>query len=310
MNAPISSLLLAPLAICLVAGLASSFSSLAPSPAVLRQEEVGLAFQGLRPERSEFVFRYYCLTGNLKFEQLRQAVEGLGEGAEVVLGPESPTSRPSTNFIAIRIPVAVPAKKALRAMKKGSKKAEALVYSAFSFEVPSGADTGLGGGGGGFLRGMILGISGDLRWVEFVGNEAAYFYVPGKLDADELAKRIERMAAPYVEEPREVEPLAETIEWDLVAPVTKKSAKKAEKAIARTSGVITATIDFEKARLRMRVRHADLMAAGDSPAGSAKRPRLLVNPILDALEDAGLAVDESGEESMDGEAAAPAPSGG
>ncbi len=34
-------LLLAPLAICLVAGLASSFSSLAPSPAVLRQEEVG-----------------------------------------------------------------------------------------------------------------------------------------------------------------------------------------------------------------------------------------------------------------------------
>jgi hypothetical protein len=130
-------------------------------------------------------------------------------------------------------------------------------------------------------------MASDMRWFQSAGDEKHFYYVPGKLDADSIAKQFTNLFEPF--NAGDVGTLAtETLTFALTEPVEPDAIKRAVKSIGKIDGV--RKVDVAGASLQVDVELAGLHASGGSTGHAAGKPRFHSKPILDALAKEKLAV--------------------
>jgi len=276
------------------------------------------------PARVDTAIRFYTLDGGeVELGKLEPALAELGEDASVLYGPVNAPSRPQDWFVAVQMPATVDAKTALKAMKKGTGRAEQLLCTAMTFEL---GDLKLPNQGPrvGSVRDQVIGMASEMRWAELTPVAVLFFYTDG-IDAEDVIDRFDKLrgAKPRSEYERDL--LEHTAIWNLSAPpemeVRKTALRKLEKSLLKLDGVVRASIDPDMLRLYLTLRIEDLAVsgpgwvpprppadedAGGEGGGRAGRggaagageigfvPRVLVNTILDEIEDAGLQAEDEG----------------
>jgi hypothetical protein len=221
-------------------------------------------------------------------------------GARIVYGPRTTEGRPGRAFFALQAPRAVKVKELERAAGKGGGVASELAVVAF--EGRADRDRKITVGALGFTsRDFVLGMSGEIEWFDSVGGWSQFYGVPGKLTAEELAERYEKLVQPYGGGTigRLVR---ERFAWKLKAAPDAKVAAKLLKDVRKLSGVADAALAEDE--LSVDVALEDLAAcglAGTIPAGAdaqseldpaglaAPRACFDTGPLWELLERGGLA---------------------
>ena len=247
----------------------------------------------------EEVVRFVAVkTDEPELGDLKDALDGLG--AQVVYGPRTSEGNSGRSFFAVRLPWQVSGRELERAMRKAGGVADELAVTAF--EGREGRDTAIEVGPFGFTsRDFVMGISGDIEWFDSVGGWSQFYGRPKKIEADEIAKRYEKLYAPYGGGTlgRVVE---ERFTWTLAAAPDEKVAKKLLKAVQKLDGVVGATL--EGAALGVHVRLEDVVVAQvagtlsastgeddafDATGLAAPRAAWCTRPLWDLLDEQGLA---------------------
>jgi hypothetical protein len=271
------------------------------------------------PERNATVVHAFSLPDDVKGDLVRKALAELSTkdaDCGIRYGPMKATARPSKVFVLVEAPATVDVKDVIKALKKGATTVEPTAWTCFQ-STDSQLGRGLDGGMPGFSpRDFILGMSNDLRWVEARGGFSEFFFLPGKLDADSIKDRFHKLAQPFgVKDVGSL--VVETITWPLSGPIDAAAAKRAEKELARISGVQSAKIDVAGLALEVKVvlegqiRGAppialpgggDALAADGAAAGEkalAPRMRFDTNSFFAVLEKERLSVVATKKESAD-----------
>jgi hypothetical protein len=197
--------------------------------------------------------------------------------AKILLGPVGVSSKPKYRFVGLELPLAVPAKDVEKAMRKTTPKAIELAWTAFQGEDRKLPDI-LGFNG----NECVVGMDNDMRWFTLEGGLARFFYVPGKLKAEELRSRFKTLYKPFdAEELGEL--VRERIEWKLAEPLAPAAAKTAEKALSKLPGVAKAKIDVATRTLTVDIEHDGLRA-------TAPEAGFLADEALEALASAKVAL--------------------
>lgn len=232
----------------------------------------------VEPVRHTTCLRYFSLEGDVKPDLLRRAVAELSTSeieAKIVLGPEGVSSKPKYRFVVLELPVALSAKDVEKALRKTSPKATELAWTAFQ-----GKDERFPDFLGFNSRELVCGMDNDMRWFTHEGGLARFFYVPGKMNAEDLRGRFKTL---YNGGEEVGELVRERIEWKLDEPLTPAAGKAAEKALAKVPGVVKAKVDVESRTLTAEIVHDGLRATA-APAG------FLADEALDALAGAKVAL--------------------
>lgn len=209
--------------------------------------------------------------------ELAKVTPALAElGAEIAYGPRTAGGRPGHAFVALRAPRTAEPKKLVAALRKGGGATEELACLAFDGRTGKDHDFGLGGYGV-TKRDFVMGMSGDVVWYDASGPWSQLFGAPGKLKAQDLAQRYEKLYAPYGGA-KLGEVVLERFTWTLAAAPEDKVRHKVLKAIEKMRGVRGAVIDG--AELTMTVALDGLEVCGD----------------VGKVPSAGEALDETGKQ--------------
>ncbi|MBL8857694.1 MAG: hypothetical protein JNL28_04195 [Planctomycetes bacterium] len=235
------------------------------------------------PVRHATVAHCFSLPDEVKGDVVRKALADLStKDADCAIryGPMKATSRPSRVFVVVEAPASVDVKDVVKALKKGASTVEPMAWTCFQ-STDNTLGRGLGGGMPGLSpRDFILGLSNDLRWVEARGGFVEFFFAPGKLSADVIQDRFHKLAQPFgVKDVGDV--VVESFVWTLTAPIEAAAARRAEKELAKISGVKEARIDIEKHTLSVKVALENLVRSA---------PPIAMPGGGDALADAGAAL--------------------
>lgn len=322
----------AKLALPLVLTLALPFAG-----GALAQDEDARGEQGLAksddpypPARVETLIRYYTLDGDeVDMEKLEGALADLGEGAAVLYGPVNTLSKPDHWFVAIETPAEVSDKTAMKAAKKGTGRAEQLLFTALLYDT-SDLQIPNQGRRAGSVRDLVVNMASEMRWVEITSTALLFFYTDG-IDAEAVVDRFDKLRAQKPRSDYTRDCLKHTVIWNMAATpgttVKKSGLRKLEKTIAKLPGVASASVDEDLLRLFLTLRVDDLPVSGPGMAPKAREaeeddegagggggrggrggpalpgnrisfvPRVNVNPILDAIEKAKLVIEDEGAES-------------
>lgn len=281
------------------------------------------------PGEVQTLVRFYTLEGKqVNREKLESALKGLGEGGSVIYGPEHSPGNRDDWFVAIEAPADVKDKDVTRAAKKGTGRAELLSVSAFAFdlddaELPRDVPRGFGN-----VRDLVIGMASEMRWFEITPTHLIFLYGKG-FDAEDCSDRFQKLLGrkPLSDPLRDI--MRHSVTWDL-SPGEKWKASKAsrvEKTLEKIAGVRGASLDAEALRLHLTLQVADIQVVGpawsppappveeeedDDEGGRGGRrggrgrrmameeqmpflPRVNVNPILEALQEAHLFVQQTQE---------------
>ena len=240
-------------------------------------------------ERQPTVLHFFALVGEVDGEALQRAVAALdAEGrARILEGPVACATRPKKRFLALEAPAELQPKTLTGALRRACGEVEPL--SATSFETTDGALPGILAYS---ARDCIVGMADEMRWFEEREGRRTFWFVSGKLAAEDVAKRFRRLYEPFGHP--EVGRLVEhPLSWALGAPVDPAAAKKAERAIAKLPGVLSARIDPAAATLEARVAidavRQTLAGGGEREGAVPARLRWPTNVLLDVLAEHGLA---------------------
>lgn len=259
----------------------------------------------VEPVRHSTCLRYYSLEGDVKPDLLRRAVSELSTieaEAKIAMGPIGVSSKPKYRFVVLELPLGTTAKEVEKALRKTTPKAIELAWTAFRGEDRELPQI-LGFNG---LE-CVVGMDNDMRWFALEDGRARFFYVKGKMNADDLRARFKTLYKPF--DAGELgELVRERIEWKLAEPLEPAAAKAAEKALAKLPGVAKAKIDLATRTLTVDIAYDGLQAAAP-PTGTAGQAGqasdtgvpgggFLADDALDALANAKVAL-----------AGAPAPAG-
>lgn len=221
------------------------------------------------PERSETNLFFFVLEGDVQYAPLREALKKLGEGAEIVYGPKFTSAVPNDHFVVVEAPAGVTTKAVAKALKKGKAKPFELHWMMARWsitelpEIPASVDRAQGTD---MLRGLVVGMHGDMRWFELRAPYTLYFFEPGKIDPEWVFDRLRKMVEPYVPEEFSIELVRDTFTWPLAQLPSESKIKKAQKAIGKLDGVASVSIDAEAGTLEVALDLGDLLRSG--PAGA------------------------------------------
>lgn len=273
--------------LALLCAAAPSATPCAAAPSARQESGPARAVEAAYPaERHATTLHYFALGGEVDGQALERAVAALdAEGrARIVAGPASCSTRPKRRFLALEAPAELQPKALIGALRRASGEIEAL--AATSFETSEGALPGILAYS---ARECVVGMADEMRWFEERDGRRTFWFVSGKLAADDLAKRFRRLYEPFGHP--DVGRLVEhPLEWTLAAPVDAAAAKKAERAIAKLPGVLSARIDAAAGTLEARLAidgvRQSLAGGGE---GLPSRLRWPTNALLDVLAEHGLA---------------------
>ena len=238
-------------------------------------------------EAQQRTVRYFALEGDVDRAKLS---EGLGEltqeGGEhrILEGPQSPVSRPKSSFLALEVPVETSVKSLVRAMKKSCKRVEELAWTSFegvSVDLP----TILGQS----ARDCVIGMASPMRWFDAKKDRKHFFYLAGKLDAEEIADRFQKLFGPF--DAGEIGTLRTSEVRLAFEPVEKEAAvKKALKALSKQEQVRKADLQGEVFVLEVAwdgmARSLPPVASGEPTEGT--EPTFDPESLYGVLEEAGL----------------------
>lgn len=248
------------------------------------------------PARADALLRFYSLQGDVDVTDLQAAVADLGEGARVFVGPAATDARPRDHFVGIRTPAGVSERDVRKAAREGARKVEPLLFTIYRAQPQEGARSDRYG----FVtRDTVVGMASEMRWWQRLGGIELFFYTEGDFDAAEAADRMNKLSGREGAYVPERDLLRESFTWELEGEVSDSQARRVEKAVSRVPGVTSATLDAGAGRLHVTLVLADLSVGGPPlplPDGAGERPVFLVDPIVDALEDAGLRLRGAEEE--------------
>lgn len=247
----------------------------------------------VEPVRHATCVRYYSLEGDVKPDLLRRAVSELSATeaeAKIAMGPSGVSSKPKYRFVALEVPIGLPTKDIEKALRKTTPKVTELAWTAFQGEDRKLPDI-LGYNG----PECVVGMDNDMRWFALEGGLARFFYVPGKMNAEDLRSRFKTLYKPFnADELGEL--VRERIEWKLAEPLPAATAKTAEKALGKLPGVVKAKIDVATRTLSVEITHDGMQASAiqsGAPASSSAVPAgcFLADGALDALAGAKISLD-------------------
>jgi hypothetical protein len=216
------------------------------------------------PARVDTAIRFYTLDGGeVDLGKLEPALDALGPGTALLYGPVNTRSRPQDWFVAVQTPAALDEKAVLKALKKGTGRAEQLLVTALTYKpgelrMPQGRYVGN-------LRDWVVGMASEVRWAEATPTAVLFFYTDG-IDAEEVIGRFDKLRGekPRADYGRDL--VKHTVIWNLAAPpdkeVKKATLKKLEKDLGKLRGVASASIDEDMLRLFLTLRVGDLAVSG------------------------------------------------
>ncbi len=221
--------------------------------------------------------RYFSLE-EIKPDLLRKVVGELGTPdapARIVSGPSTATCRPKLSFLALEIRDDLASKDIARALKKSCRNVEELVWTTFR-----GVDKTLPSILGVSPQDCVIGMASDMRWFESAGDAKHFYFVPGKLNAESIAKQFTNLFGPF--DAGDIGTIAgETLTFALPAAVDAIAAKRAAKAIDKLDGVSQAEIVAGSLMVEIEL---DCVHASAVPAKEeARGPRFYSKPVADAL---------------------------
>jgi hypothetical protein len=245
---------------------------------------LALAVGDPKPETPARCVRYFALE-EIKAEALRKVLPELGtpdEPARFVTGPSTATCRPKLSFVAIDVSDSMSGKDVARALKKGCKVAEELVWTTFR-----GVDRPLPSIMGVSSQDCVIGMASDMRWFETKGDAKHFYYVPGKLDAASIAKQFQNLFQPF--NAGDIGTLAtESLTIELPADADAAAVKRATKAIAKIDGV--RKVEVLSSSIVVEAELDELHASAVSADGAKSSPGLHTKPIFDAIAKEKIAV--------------------
>jgi len=234
----------------------------------------------VEPVRHPTCLRYYSLEGDVKPDLLRRAVAELSAteaDAKIAMGPSGVSSKPKYRFVVLEVPTGMSPKDIEKALRKTTPKVTELAWTAFQGEDRKLPDI-LGYNG----PECVVGMDNDMRWFTLEGGLARFFFVPGKMNAEDLRSRFKTLYKPFdAEELGEL--VRERIEWKLAEPLEAAAARAAERALLKLGGVVKAKVDVATRTLSVDIAHDGLRATAP-PAG------FLADEALDALAGAKVAL--------------------
>lgn len=229
--------------------------------------------------------RYFSLE-EIKPDLLRKAVVELGTldaPARIVSGPSTATCRPKLSFIALEVRDSVTGKDVARALKKSCRNVDELVWTRFEGvgrPLPSIMSVS--------PQDCVIGMASDMRWFETAGDAKHFYFVPGKLNAESIAKQFNNLFSPF--NAGDIGTLAsETFTFALPGTVDLAAVKRAAKAIGKVDGVRSVEIVASSLVVETQFDglHASAGSAGDD---TQPEPRFHAQPLLDALAKEKLAL--------------------
>ena len=240
-------------------------------------------------ERHPTVLHYFALVGEVDGEVLQRALAALdAQGrARILEGPVACSTRPRASSAGTRRAPRARGSASSAALRRACSEVEPL--SATSFETSDGPLPGILAYS---ARDCIVGMADEMRWFEEREGRRTFWFVSGKLAAEDVAKRFRRLYEPFGHP--EVGRLVEhPLSWALAAPIDTAAARKAERAIAKLPGVLSARIDPKAATLEARVAidavRQTLPGGGEREGAVPARLRWPTNALLDVLAEHGLA---------------------
>jgi hypothetical protein len=258
--------------------------------------------------RHATVVHAFSLPDEIKADAVRKALADLSTkdaDCRIAYGPVSAKAKPNKVFVVVEAPAGIEVKDVVKALKKGVSSVEPLAWTCFT-SPDKRLGRGLGGGGmqGFSPRDFVLGMHGDMRWVEARGGFTEFFFTPGKITPAELADRFEKLTKDFgVADLGTV--VEETFTWTVKGPEDKLPldaalVKRVEKACSKIAGVKSVRLDGASGTLEVGVALADLvrgippiplpgapdeMSAPPAPdASPPPRMRFDTNALLDVLE--------------------------
>jgi hypothetical protein len=190
--------------------------------------------------RAEKVLRAFHLESDAP--ELAKVNPALAElGAELAYGPRTASGRPGHAFVVVRAPREVSAKKLGAVLRKGGAAVEELEALAFDGRTGEDHDFGLGGYGV-TKRDFVMGMSGDVLWYDAGGTWSQLFGPPGKMKAGDLAKRYEKLYAPYGGA-KLGGVVQERFTWTLAASPDEKTRARVLKTLEKLPGVVRAALE-------------------------------------------------------------------
>lgn len=221
-------------------------------------------------------------------------------GARIIYGPRTTEARPGRAFFALQAPRATKTRELERSAAKGGGAASELAVVVF--EGRDDRDLKLDVGGMSFTsRDFVLGMSGEIEWFDSAGGWSQFYGQPGKLTADELAKRYETLVEPYGGG-KLGQLVRERFTWKLKSAPDARVGAKLLKEARKLSGVADAGLEGDA--LTVNVALEDIAVCGVAgvvpaaadgkteldPAGlGAPRASFDTGPLWELLEANGLA---------------------
>jgi hypothetical protein len=232
------------------------------------------------PKPPTYCVRYFAIE-EIKPDAFRKAVAEFGTGTRIVTGPSTATCRPKISFVGLEVGDALSGKDVARALKKGCKSAEELAWTSFR-----GVDRSLPNIMGVSAQDCVIGMASDMRWFETSSDAKHFYFVPGKLDAESIAKQFQNLFEPF--NAGDIGNLAtESFAIELVPNADANAVKRATKAIAKLDGVRKAEV--VGGSLQIEVELDGLRASATSAAESKPAPSFHAKPIHDLLANEKLA---------------------
>ena len=236
------------LALLSVLGLTLSLQ--APKPETVRYE----------PTRPTSRCWYFQLEGELKLEPIQAELAKLATkdaDCKLAMPPESSPKLKARHFLAVEAPAACDPKLIAACLEKGGRNATPLnilavqsmdlldTFALFNDDKRSAIE-------------LVLGLSSDLRWYRNHFTERQFFYSGNKLNCARISERFEKLLKEAAKRHSKQDtqmgvPAIGIIQWGLQSPIDAAAAERARGALAKLPGVRTASIDVEKALLRMEV---------------------------------------------------------
>jgi len=230
------------------------------------------AQDAVEPARQSSQVFFFALKGEPKREPMDAALAEMG--AKLVFGPARPKSSPDVGVVAVKAPAVVTAKNVEKALKKGKVRVESLTWAAYVGRKNNGALPSFAEGIG--EKELILGMSGGLRWFDEDGEHTQFYYVPKKIEGEEILEKYGKLYS-GVGGGTLGQVAHESIHWKLAAEVDKRQAKKLEKSIKKLPGI--EEVSFSGTTLRVRAALADLPSSGPvRPFGRASA-RSVADPV-------------------------------
>lgn len=240
-------------------------------------------------ERQEHVLRYFNLKGQLDGERFHEALREAG--FDLAYGPVEAASRPSNSVVAVRVPWDVSARDVERVLRKGKVKTEELEVFLFHGRIENGFPTfGIG------LERIdyMLGMSGDIRWCDMIGDWTQFYCVAGELGAEEIEELWRKLQRPLGDEPATLgAPVEDELTWTLSRELDEAQGRKLTKAVGKLPGVTSAEV--QGAALTVKVELVEVRAgapggtfAGLGAEGASPRVTYSTRDLWELLAEEGL----------------------